>query len=110
MSDENVEKLTKAIVFAFLTADANSPGTIPVPLAAKVAAVLDSCGVVQGEVPEGAEISLPGWILEQSRQQSAPAPVEPDHTAPQPDVSRVGRAPKPPKKISKKFLGEVRGW
>lgn len=94
-TNDNVEKLTKALVFAFLTADPNAPGTIPVPLARKAAVVLDQCGVVQGEV--SGEMTLPGWLTERLREEAQPVPAEPDHTAVREE--KILRAPKPPRRI-----------
>lgn len=103
--NERVEQLTQALMFALLTAN-EQPYPLALPAAQKVAALMDDCGVRQtGE--KAAEITLPGWITERVREESAPVPVEPDHHAPQP-TPRVAKAPKPPKRIAKSKLGVIK--
>lgn len=100
----NAEKLTLALIHAFLTLEEGNPGGIPAALAAQVATVLDQVGVVAGE-PQG-ELPVPGWLAERVREESAPVPAEPDHHAPH-DTPRVGIAPKQPKKIPKDAMGVI---
>lgn len=100
----NTEKLTIALVHAFLTLSEGNPGGIPAGLAAQVAAVLDQVGVIAGE-PVG-ELPIPSWLTERVRDESTPVPTEPDHHAEQ-DNPRVAVAPKQPKTIPKAARGVI---
>ncbi|AXQ62852.1 hypothetical protein SEA_ANGELIQUE_21 [Gordonia phage Angelique] len=101
---DNVEKLTQALVFAFATAN-DVPYAIPVPVMKSVAVMLDRCGVKQtDDIAE--DVSLPGWILERTREEAAPVAQALDHHAVQ-DSSRVATAPKQPKRIPKNARGVI---
>ncbi|ANA85229.1 hypothetical protein SEA_ENALISNAILO_21 [Gordonia phage EnalisNailo] len=106
MSDnDNVEKLTQALIFAFATAN-DVPYAIPLPVMKSAAVMLDRCGVKQtDDVAEN--VSLPGWILERAREEAAPIAESPDHHAIQADSPRVATAPKQPKRIPKNARGVI---
>lgn len=104
--DKNVrvEKLTQALLFALLTAN-EQPYPLPVPVARRVAEMMDDCGVRQtGDV--ATEITLPGYITEAVREETVEVPVDADPHGIQ-ETPRVGEAPPRPARIAKSRMGVV---
>ncbi|MDJ0010090.1 hypothetical protein [Gordonia alkanivorans] len=102
--EQQIEKLTAAIIHVLLFSN-EQPYPIPVPVATKAAEMAYQCGVRQtDEIAE--EIELPGWVMEQVREQSTEVPVDVDPYEPQ-ETSRVVEAPKCPKRIAKSKMAVV---
>ena len=98
-----VETLMRALVFAFTTSTPEY--AIPVPVARKVAEVMDDCGVRQTD--EKSElIEIPGWLSERVREETLPVP-EPVDVHSEQETDLVGVAPPQPARIAKKYMGVV---
>lgn len=104
--DGQIEVLTAGLLTCLISGgDQSYP--VPLPEVSKIAALAYDCGIRQtADKAEQINVSLPGWIKEQVREQSEPVPAQPDLTAPQ-DTPLVGEAPKPPKRIPKKLMAQV---
>ncbi|GAA1891935.1 hypothetical protein [Williamsia serinedens] len=99
-----VEKLTKAFMFALLTGN-EQPYPIPTPAVRNMADRLYDCGVRQTDAV-AEEVVLPNWVTEKVREEAAPVATDPDHHAMQ-DTDRVMVAPEPPRRIAQKYMGVV---
>lgn len=99
--DSPAVRLARSLAFALLTACEREDGTpqpypIPMPAVVKMAEMLISHGWEQtGLAPEP---QLPSWLVERSRQDAEPTPVEPDMSVPL-ESERIVSAPKPPKDL-----------
>lgn len=102
---ERVQALSRALVFALVSAVPDQPYAIPMPVAVAAASILDDCGVRQ-TAERSVDIELPTWITQRAREEAAPVPTAPDVHAIQ-ETTRVRKAPPRPAKIPKKLLGVV---
>lgn len=103
--DEQIEKITQAVLWALMTAN-EQPYPLAVPAAKAVATMMVDCGVRQtDEIAE--KIELPNWVTERVREQTTgDVPVPPDIHEPQ-ETPRVVEAPPCPSRIAKSKMGVV---
>lgn len=99
-TESNIDVLTRALSFAFLTGD-ETPVVIPLATLRKYATVLDACGVKQTSAKKRDEIpSLPKWMRKAQEEASGTLPQRID-PAKMPGAAQVSTVPKVPKRIPK---------
>ena len=99
--DPPAVKLARSLLFALMTANEREDGSpqpypIPMPAIVKVAEML--IGHVWEQSGEVTDAKLPSWLIERSREDAQPTPVQPDMSVVA-DSPRVCSAPKPPKNL-----------